>query len=102
MISKTILLTDNISTTGQLVAALSKLPPDTAIAPFGSPDSKLIYREYEGRAYLDEDFSDFYEEDEEANDKSCENCRYYFQSPDDGCCYCRYDFTDDKPPCEEE
>ena len=60
------LILKRISTVGQLAKALSQLPPDTEIAPFGSGDARLVYKESEGRAYIDEDFSFLSEEEMEA------------------------------------
>ena len=60
------LLLKNISTTGQLAKALSQLPPDTVIYPFGSDSCRLIYKESEETAYLDEDFGFLSEEDYES------------------------------------
>lgn len=60
------LLLKNINTTGQLAKALSQLPPETTIQPFGSEDCILIYRPSEECAYLDEDFSWLNDEDYEA------------------------------------
>lgn len=59
-------LVKRISTVGQLVKALSQLPNDTLISPFGSETAKLVYKESENRVYIDEDFSDFDEDDLEA------------------------------------
>ena len=52
-------LLKNVNTTGQLVKALSQLPSDTVIHPFGSEKCKLIYSPKDGQAYLDEDFSGY-------------------------------------------
>lgn len=59
-------LLKNITTTGQLAKALSQLPPDTVINPFGAEGCKLIYKPSEERAYIDEDFSWLSDEDSEA------------------------------------
>jgi len=50
-------LLKNISTVGELAKALNRLPPETAISPFGSESCKLVYSPEEQRAYIDEDFS---------------------------------------------
>ena len=54
-----------ISTTSQLAKALASLPNDTEVSPFGSDGAMLIYKESEGRAYIDEDFSFLSEEEME-------------------------------------
>lgn len=63
-----VILTE-INNTGDLAKALSELPPDTKLSPFGSAMCKLLYDEEDGRAYIDEDFSflddDFDDDDEE-------------------------------------
>lgn len=48
---------EEIKTTGDLADALSKLPRNTKISPFGSTICRLIYDENNKRAYIDEDFS---------------------------------------------
>lgn len=61
------LITKNISTVGQLQRALSQLPPDTALNPFGSEDAALVYDKKNEIAYIDEDFS--WAEDEELDNE---------------------------------
>lgn len=61
------LITKNISTVGQLAKALSQLPPDTTIQPFGSEDAALVYDKESEIAYIDEDFS--WAEDDELDDE---------------------------------
>jgi hypothetical protein len=53
----------NISNVGELTEALSKLPPETGISPFGSENCKLVYDEENKVAYIDEDFGFLEEED---------------------------------------
>ena len=48
---------ENIDYTGDLAKALSELPPDTPLNPFGSTDCKLVYDDKAKIAYIDEDFS---------------------------------------------
>ncbi len=60
------LLAKNISTVGQLAKALSQLPPDTALYPFGSEMTSLIYKPGEEMAYIDDDFCYLSEEDAKA------------------------------------
>lgn len=50
-------LLENVSNVGDLVEALSKLPPETNISPFGSGECMLVYDEEEGNSYIDENFS---------------------------------------------
>ena len=54
----------NINNVGELAEALSELPPETELYPFGSEDCKLVYDKENKIAYIDEDFG-FLEEDEE-------------------------------------
>lgn len=51
------ILLNEISTTGELMEALNKMPPDTQLYPFGSTGAKLIYDKKHGCAYIDEDIS---------------------------------------------
>jgi hypothetical protein len=57
------LILKKITTTGQLAKALAQLPSDTQLSPFGSEVAKLVYKESESRAYIDEDFSFLSEEE---------------------------------------
>ena len=66
------LLVKNIKTTGQLAKALSQLPPDTELFPFGSESCLLIYKKSTETAYIDEDFSFLSDEDLEELDKLTE------------------------------
>lgn len=50
-------ITKNISTVGQLMKALSKLPSDALLNPFGSECAHLVFDEKKNQAYIDEDFS---------------------------------------------
>lgn len=43
--------------------ALSKLPPETPLNPFGSSNALLFYIKKDKRAYLDEDYSWIEDED---------------------------------------
>ena len=52
------ILLENISTVGELKRALSEIPDDTFINPFGSPNCKLAYDKANKIAYLDEDIDD--------------------------------------------
>lgn len=58
------LLCKRVTTVGELVKALSQLPSDASISPFGSESCKLVYKEKENRAYLDEDLTDILTEEE--------------------------------------
>ena len=60
-------LTKNISTVGQLVRALSQLPADIVLYPFGSESAHLVYDEKNEQAYIDEDFS--WADDEELDEE---------------------------------
>lgn len=57
------LICKNIKTVGQLQNALSQLPSDTILNPFGSENASLVYDKKNEIAYIDEDFS--WAEDEE-------------------------------------
>lgn len=48
---------ENIENTGELARALSELPCDTPLSPFGSSNCKLVYDDNKKVAYIDEDFS---------------------------------------------
>lgn len=50
-------ITKNINTVGQLMKALSKLPSDAVLNPFGSECAHLVFDEKNNQAYIDEDFS---------------------------------------------
>lgn len=64
------LILKKITTTGQLAKALAQLPSDTQLSPFGSEIAKLVYKESESRAYIDEDFSFLSEEELEQLEES--------------------------------
>ena len=57
-------ITKNISTVGQLKEALSSLPSDAKLFPFGSAVAHLVYDEANEQAYIDESF-DWIDNDEE-------------------------------------
>lgn len=62
------IILNEISNTGDLAKALSELPSDTVLYPFGSMMCKLVYDEESKQAYIDEDLSfmddDDYDEDD--------------------------------------
>lgn len=47
------LIAENFTTVGELIDALSKLPADTSLTPFGDEDAALVYDKDEKVAYLD-------------------------------------------------
>lgn len=61
--SKVKLLGYGFSTVGELQKALSKLPANTPLDPFGSTESMLYYVSGDKRAYLDEAY-DWLSDDE--------------------------------------
>lgn len=60
-------VTKNISTVGQLMKALSKLPSDAVLYPFGAECAHLVFDEKNNQAYIDEDFS--WADDEELDEE---------------------------------
>ena len=50
------LIIEKIGTVGQLQRALSNLPQDAILHPFGSSISRLVFNDEENIAYIDEDF----------------------------------------------
>lgn len=56
------ILIEQITNVGELADELKKLPPDTPINPFGSPNATLAYDKEKNVAYIDEDFSFLNEE----------------------------------------
>lgn len=60
---KVTLLGQNFETVGELMEALSKLPPETPLNPFGSSNALLFYIKKDKRAYLDEDYDWIEDED---------------------------------------
>jgi len=77
-------ITRDISTVGQLKDALSTLPSETILFPFGSSVAHLVYDEENKQAYIDENFDwidndDVYEslEEELRAEKETEVLREY-------------------------
>ena len=49
------ILLQNINNVGELADALSKLPRDTQITPFGDENTTLVYDKENKRLYMDND-----------------------------------------------
>ncbi|MCR5168601.1 MAG: hypothetical protein K6C13_15520 [Oscillospiraceae bacterium] len=47
------IILQNIETVGDIIDALSKLPRNTEITPFGDPDAMFVYDKENNRLYLD-------------------------------------------------
>jgi hypothetical protein len=62
MLEGIILLTDKVTTVGDLKEALKDIPDDAVMHPFGSMNCKVVYSKDNNTAYLDEDIS-FLDED---------------------------------------
>lgn len=62
------IIMNEINNTGDLAKALSELPSDTVLYPFGSMMCKLVYDEENKQAYIDEDLSFMDDDDDDLED----------------------------------